>query len=245
MDTVLSLQPTADDFKALSTFRVDLVGHNARTEGVEMLEYLLANGMPSSSTNLVNAVRFGETAAVELLLKFGRPPESADSGETTLMTAASLGHLDIVKLLVAAGADIDRSADDKGEWTPSQYAISGGHKEVAEWLTAQMSEGAVARKAEVSEGRNPKFQVLYDKGTAAEGATTDDIVAVLERWDEQYGLDVGEVTHDSVQLQFERFPMGSKEFVREAVTLCPELEEDMAALSGSENEKGSLLLWWD
>ena len=55
---------------------------------------------------------------------FRRPP---------LYTASLNGNLEIVKLLVQAGADVDER-DGKNSSTPLHAACKGGHKEVAVYL---------------------------------------------------------------------------------------------------------------
>ncbi|MEM9623653.1 MAG: ankyrin repeat domain-containing protein, partial [Pseudomonadota bacterium] len=123
LQRVRSMDAEHADFQLLNSFRVDLLGRQVGAVNIEMLEYLLANGMSSSSTNLVNAVRFETLDAVKVLLEFGQPPEIDDELETPLMTAARLGNQPIVELLVEAGADVNRRyTDDDGEWTPAQCA---------------------------------------------------------------------------------------------------------------------------
>jgi uncharacterized protein len=50
-------------------------------------------------------------------------------GDTALHLAASQGHIQMVKLLVDSGAEINSSG-----WTPLQYAIYSGHLEIASYL---------------------------------------------------------------------------------------------------------------
>lgn len=50
-------------------------------------------------------------------------------GETALMLASLHGELDVVKLLVRRGAQVNRTG-----WTPLHYAALAGHQAVVEWL---------------------------------------------------------------------------------------------------------------
>ena len=51
---------------------------------------------------------------------------------TPLMEAASVGHVDIVKLLLAHGADVNAQSSSGN--TPLMYACAGGHEAVVKAL---------------------------------------------------------------------------------------------------------------
>lgn len=51
---------------------------------------------------------------------------------TPLMEAASAGHLDIVRLLIAHGADVNAQSTSGN--TPLMYACAGGHEDAVETL---------------------------------------------------------------------------------------------------------------
>ncbi len=133
-----SLLESDQDLQVLTTFRVDLVGHQVRSGNLPMLEFLLSHGMPPSSTNLVNAIRTRSADAVKCLLDHGLPPETKRETETPLMVAAGMGEKAIVEHLVDAGADVNRHADDDGAWTAEFYARDAGHTEIAAWLAERM-----------------------------------------------------------------------------------------------------------
>jgi ankyrin repeat protein len=76
------------------------------------------------------AVVAGDPLAVERLLDAGCPVDARDShGQTALMNAARLGHIDVVRLLVARGANLDVTA--KFRLSALMLAIVNGHEEVA------------------------------------------------------------------------------------------------------------------
>ena len=50
-----------------------------------------------------------------------------------LHTASLRGNVSIVKMLIEAGADVDR-CEHVDDFTPFQYACFGGHKEVVDYL---------------------------------------------------------------------------------------------------------------
>ena len=55
-------------------------------------------------------------------------------GITALHWACSTGSLDVVQLLINAGADPNLMEIDGGRLTPLDYAIIGGHEDVAQFL---------------------------------------------------------------------------------------------------------------
>ena len=234
-----------DDFRVLATFRVDLVGHQIRTGNDAMLEFLLQRGMVSSSTHLLNAIRNRNLAAVDVLLRYGQPPESRDQDETPLMIAAGMGEMEIVQRLVEGGADVNRSADESGEWTPSFYARQSGHEEARSWLQARMSGRALEIQATIDAGRNPKFALLYERATAGDSVSTDDIVKALMQWDERYGVAVRDATADSVSLEFTRLPKDMAEFLTAVLALCPDAGDGEEALLAELQAGKTFSLWWD
>ena len=68
--------------------------------------------------DLFNAALAGDTAALKAQLAAGASPDWADteSGETPLMAACKRGHLDAVRALIGAGANVN--ATDANGWTP-------------------------------------------------------------------------------------------------------------------------------
>jgi len=140
VDQATTLISSNRDLEILASFRVDLLGRQIASNNAQMLEFLLERNMSPTSSHLVNAVRARNLAAVDLLLRFGLAPEPPEKSETPLMTAAALGEMQIVQRLVEGGADVNRSADEDGEWTASMYARDAGKKEVDDWLTARMSD---------------------------------------------------------------------------------------------------------
>lgn len=86
-------------------------------------------------TALHIAARFGYSECAEILLKApGVNPEIAEKtfGWTPLFIACVDGHLPVVELLIAAGADPSKS--DASGWTPQEHAALRGHIDIARKL---------------------------------------------------------------------------------------------------------------
>jgi ankyrin repeat protein len=122
------------------------------------------------------AARTGKVDAVRLLLAKGSFVNAVDpfQEETALMWGAAEGHLDVVKALLAAGAEpnikahvatlTDRKNADhpSGGFTALMFAVRNGHEEVV--------------KALIQGGADPKL-------TNADGATATIVAIVNDRFD--------------------------------------------------------------
>jgi hypothetical protein len=233
------------DLEILAAFRIDLVGLQVSSGNAPMLKFLFDHGMAPTSTNLVNAIRGRNPEAVDLLLCAGLAPERTDQDETPLMTAAGMGEMKIVQRLVEAGADVNRSASEDGEWTASFHARRAGHTAVADWLEASMGDEKMVEQHQRTAARNPKFARLYEQATASELLSTDDIVRVIEHWDAEYGVMVTDAKADSLALEFQALPDALDQFVPDIVSVCPEAAESKSEILGVLAKDRRLFLWWD
>ena len=68
-------------------------------------------------------------------------------GDTPLIEAARGGDVEVVRLLLSAGADVERA--DSSDCTPLIYAARGGHVEVERLL---LSAGADTKSSVSSDG---------------------------------------------------------------------------------------------
>lgn len=239
------LMESDQDLEILATFRVDLVGHQVGTDNASMLEFLLQHGMRSTSTNLINAIRTSKPQALDVLLEQGQAPESPDDNETPLMTAAALGDTAMVQRLVEAGADVNRIVDDNIEWTASFFARQAGHNDVADWLSARMSTSLLEEQAAITAGRDPKYRRLYEQTTAGETASTDEIVEMLAKWDERYGIAVSDVQPASIGVTFAELPADLDDLLAEVFEICPDASEYGDDLRKELSKNQQLALWWD
>lgn len=241
-----SLVQSPNDLRVLTTFRVDLVGRAAADQNTAVLTFLLEGGMKPTSTHLGNAARNRYLEGIDLLLEHGVPPEDPTDEETLLMEVAAGGVLEIVERLVAAGADVNRLGHGDIMWTASFYAESAGHDKVAQWLIDRMDPDLLAQQAAVRESRKGPFSSLYDKATAGEGVTTDDLVAALTRWDKAHGVSLNEVATNELTITFGSLPEKGSELYAEILEVCPELAETADQLcSQLASSKKTLSFWWD
>ena len=81
---------------------------------------------------LVDAAQRGDTALVEELLKEGADPNTTSGGASPLVFAAEEGHIDIVRLLLQAGANINEG--DNGNITPLICASTRGYAPIVRLL---------------------------------------------------------------------------------------------------------------
>ena len=70
-------------------------------------------------------------------------------GETALHLAAQRGHLKAAEVLVAGGADVNATNNDRSKLTPLLWAASYGHHEVVALLLTQKAD----RKAKSWDGK--------------------------------------------------------------------------------------------
>jgi ankyrin repeat protein len=176
-----------------------------------MLEVLLGAGADPNTVAdkgqsvLMTAARTGNPAAVTMLLDHGARIDSREEllGENALMWAASENHADVVKLLVARGADPNgRSATlawpkdgfglegvmtylPRGNWTPLMYAARDGAADAARALVeggAQLDvvdlEGTTALVRAITNSHYDTAAVLIDKGADPNIADTSGMAAL-------------------------------------------------------------------
>jgi ankyrin repeat protein len=80
------------------------------------------------------AALFQDTETIKVLIEGGEDVEScATDGVTALMYSARLGELDVVRLLVNAGASVNKQDNQRGA-TALIYAAGGGHTEIVKLL---------------------------------------------------------------------------------------------------------------
>src|SRR6516164_1204818 len=178
---------------------VDLANHYgvtpllqaSRNGDVEVMRALLDAGAqptrwhPEGETPLMAAARTGRVDAVRMLLSRGSFVNAADpfQEETALMWASAEGHQEVVKALLAAGADPNlkahvstlterKNADHpSGGFTALMFAVRNGHADVARALIAAgadvkatNADGATATIVAIANDRFDLAKELLDLG---------------------------------------------------------------------------------
>lgn len=120
-----------------------------------------------SFDELLKAVNAGDVATVAGFLDKGLDPDTTDKeGQTILMTASRLGHLELVKLLIARKASVTRQSP-QGD-TALKFAALKGHLAVAQLLLAHGGQinppGWTPLHYAAFEGRAEMVKLLLSKG---------------------------------------------------------------------------------
>jgi ankyrin repeat protein len=112
------------DAKVSNRYGLNAMYFAALNGNGSMLDRLMAAGADANSvstegeTALMTAARSGSVEAVQALLKHGATVDAKEEwhGQTALMWAVAQKHADVVKVLIAAKADVNaRSAENKWE----------------------------------------------------------------------------------------------------------------------------------
>ena len=99
---------------------------------------------PSNPDALLDAARRGDLAAVRTALDTGIPVSATNKyGVSALGFAAERGHFALVRLLVERGADVN-AADTFYGSRPVDFALRGGHLDIAVYLLEHDAQGAVS-----------------------------------------------------------------------------------------------------
>ncbi|HEY9370706.1 ankyrin repeat domain-containing protein [Streptomyces sp.] len=122
--------------------------------------------------DLFEAVYAGDDDALVRLLRSGAPADAADEdGQTVLYLAALQNRQGAVRILLAAGADPERSSGQDAGDLPLCGAACGGHTEVARALLAagagadrQEAYGFTAMAWAVRQGHADTVQALLEHG---------------------------------------------------------------------------------
>ena len=132
---------------------------------------LLTGAVAPDDKELLDATKRGDVAAVRSLLQEGADPNASQGdGLSALHLAAQAGNLDIVKVLIGAGAEVEAKTRI-GDYTPLHLASWGAH---ASAVSALIEAGADPGAVSTTSGVTP----LHLAAKATNGEST--VRALLE-----------------------------------------------------------------
>ena len=115
-----------------------------------------------SDVTLIEAVKGGDCQQVEAALTAGADVNAPGSEQewTALTFAAGKGNLEMVKLLVAGGADVFKTGRDNR--TPYKIAVAAGHAAVARYLAvAEAKAGGDTERTSSRESETRPYCKAY------------------------------------------------------------------------------------
>lgn len=126
----------------------------------QIVEKLLARGFDPNTPNekgvpgLLVAIQFESPKSALVLAKHPQTRVNAQNtlGETPLMLAAINNHLELAKVLIGRGADVNKPG-----WTPLHYAATRGHREMMRLLL----ENEAYIDSESANGTTPLMMAAY------------------------------------------------------------------------------------
>ncbi len=174
---------------------------------------------------LTVAVHNNKVELAKLLLSHHADPNRESADESCLILAAKNGNLEMVKLLVEAGAEVLQYAWGDEDCTAEFIAREEGHDEVADWLRQSVPPEELKQREEKIKARNPKFLQIYEYRTNGINCdvTTADIEKQLTGWDKLYGVSISEVREDRLTIHFENMPNDVSSLAKELYEFCPDI----------------------
>ena len=133
VETAATLLAAGADVSATTRYGVAPLALASLNGHAGMIARLLADGadpnatQPGGETALMTVARTGRVKAVQLLLEHGAEPNAreASKGQSALMWAAAEDNAEVVRALVAAGADVHARSNVSLDLTPNEPGDKG------------------------------------------------------------------------------------------------------------------------
>ncbi|MEO7223485.1 MAG: ankyrin repeat domain-containing protein, partial [Devosia sp.] len=103
-----------------------------RIWAIAALTIFLLLGWPAQASELVDLAKSGDIAAVTSALDGGAAVDEIDGGVTALYVACEKGNVELARLLISRGADVNLMV--KLQRTPLYGAIKGGYADIVKLL---------------------------------------------------------------------------------------------------------------
>ena len=138
---------------------------------------------------LLAATRKGDLVAVKHLLDEGANVNARTRYDSTpLFFACDRGHLEIARLLIERGADLNVK-DNFYNATALGWAMSKKHDDVVALLVEKGADVSEALRDSIEEGDRKVFQLILDKGKLTQSALDDALlVATVLRTNKNEGM---------------------------------------------------------
>ncbi len=138
-------------------------------------EALLERGLSFRGAAFADAIAEGDTEAADLFVQAGLPPDTRDKkGVPVLCLAARTGNRAAVRLLLAAGANLDAPAEDRGN-SALMDAVAAGHRQIVHDLieagadvNLQSKDGQNALVIAVGKNDPDSTRLLLENGADAD-----------------------------------------------------------------------------
>ena len=173
-DALMALDPDLDVFEAATLGIIDRLNERLMEDPTRATAF-----SPDGFTALHLAAFFGKTAVAKTLIAAGADPGAVSANEMQVQpvhSAAAGRHIEICRLLIAAGADVN--AKQRNGFTPLHAAAQHGDVELMELLLSAGADPAITRD---------------DGGTPADTAEAEGHVDVARRLREVAAARAGQV----------------------------------------------------
>lgn len=191
----------------------------------------------------------------EIVQKGAKINASFENGKTALTMAVEDGKSRVVGELIRLGADVNcKDSEGRSPWVKHLLCMDIPHQAVEqEKIKALLTEAGADTSEELSledliehtepdyivvpsnneppveiENINPKWSSLLKHGTNGINSDVDtqEVIDTLEAWDKQFGIEISEVGHDRVTVDFEKISdVDIYSLADEIYEFCPDVIE--------------------
>jgi Ankyrin repeats (3 copies)/Ankyrin repeat len=136
--SLLASENKKDSMLQLETYANSSWGDISYTKGQTLLHVIAKNGLATICRFILDECNKGELQTLGVSETDTNIATQDNNGQTPMSWAAWYGHLEVVKLLLEKGAEVD--AKDRGKQTPMSRAAGNRHLEVVKLLLEKGAE---------------------------------------------------------------------------------------------------------